>query len=221
MNKTLYILSNISNLIPLIPFIFTYRKNERPYNLIFFIFFIGFLNDLLSYLRYVYFPEYQFFLKINDVYKITCLGLWLYFFNQLSKEGKSKKDFLVFGVGLILLLLDWAYISKYNINSLYAEIYINIIFILLCLKRINYQIINVINVKYRFDPVLIFCICMTVFYSFHLLAISIYSLEIPLHIKIKPTLFNIIPSLNIITNIIYTITFFFLPKRNNLLVKIL
>ncbi len=216
MNKVLFLLSNISNLIPVIPFIFTFKKNEKPFNTILYILILGFLNDLLSFLRYNYFREFQLFLKINDLYRIACLGLWLYFFNQLNKDKKANRDFLIFSIGLILLLLDWAFFSKTRRNSFFPDIYTNIIYINLCLKRINYQILNKVNINKIFDPVLVFCLSMCTFYCFHLFLISIYFLEIPLIIKIKPALWNIIPILNIIVNIIYAITFLFLPKRNEL-----
>jgi hypothetical protein len=215
MNIPLYIFSNISNFIPLIPFFFIYKKNEKPFHIIFLILLLGVFNDGISFIIFNYLRQYHFHLKINDLYRIICLGLWLKFFHELYKHKLLKKYLTIFITGVIILIINWTYIYTHhiNINSLFEDIYVDIIFIYLCLKGINNQIFKEITNKYKIDGILIFYIAMCIFYSYHLFVMSIYFLEVPLKIKIQPDLFNVVPFLNILINMVYTFSVCFFPKK--------
>jgi hypothetical protein len=213
MNKLVYYLSNLSNVLPVIAFLFVYKKTKDPFNIIFLILILGFLNDLIYYVVYSYYNSFHIYLKISDVYQIVCLGLWLYFFYSLKSKSNKKIHIAAFIIGILFMVFDWAYLSKFNRNGLLGVMYINVVYIYLCLNQIGFQIANGRYSFSRFDPILIYCLAMCIFFSYHIFIVSIYFLEIPLHIKLSPTLYYVVPILNVFTNIIYTISIPFFPKK--------
>lgn len=216
MNPLFNILSKyslISDALPIIPFLFYYNKMGKAFKVFLVILCIGLINDLITHFRHNLHLSVSHLL-ITDIYEIMTFLLMLYFFFILNAEKHIKRYFIVFFIGCVFQILDWLFISKFKINSIYASLFYYIVYCYLCLDKINYQIINETKSNNKVDLVLVFCISIFIFYSYILFTLALYCLNIPLNIKIPSALYNVVIIANIIVNSIMFILLMKIPKKN-------
>ncbi len=218
-NQILYTLSSISNYFPIIPLIYLYNKINKGFKIYLLVLVLGSTNDLLGYAKSIlgFHFDYMF---IIDIYEILNFGLLLYFFCIINNNKHIEKYLITFLIGLIVQYIDWFYITKFKYNTIYATVFYYSVFSFLSFDRINYQIINTKKTNHKIDWLLLFFITICIYYSYALFTFSLYCLNIPLNIKIEPSLYYILNMVNIFTNISLAIILikYFKTQKHNFLI---
>ncbi len=217
--KILFTLSSLSNYFPIIPLIFLYKKLDKAFRIYLFILIIGSTNDLLGYAKRMLGFKFNYMI-INDIYHIIDYGLFLFFFYTTNNKKHAKRYFIIFFIGIIFQSIDWIFITKFIYNSIYVGVFYFSVFCFLSLDKINFQIINAKKTNSKVDWLLIFYITICIYYSYALFTLSLYCLNIPLNIKIEPSLYNILNIVNLFVNITLAIvlTKYFKNQRSSLLI---
>ena len=217
--QILYTLSSLSNYFPIIPLIFLYNKLNKAFKVYLLVLIIGSTNDLLGYAKSMLGFDFNYMLVV-DIYEIINYGLLLYFFFIINNKKHINRYFIIFFIGMIFQGIDWLYITKFKYNSIYATVFYFSVFSFLSFDRINYQMINTKKTNHNVNWLLIFYITICIYYSYALFTLSLYCLNIPLNIKIEPSLYYILNIVNIFVNItlaIVVIKLFKNQKRNFLI----
>jgi hypothetical protein len=217
--KIIFTLSSLSNYFPIIPLLFLYNKLDKAFRIYLFILIIGSTNDLLGYAKRMLGFNFNYMI-INDIYHIIDYGFFLFFFYITNNKKHSKRYFIIFFIGMIFQSIDWLFITKFKYNSIYANVFYFSVFCFLSLDKINFQIINAKKTNSKIDWLLIFYITILIYYSYALYTLSLYCLNIPLNIKIEPSLYNIFNIVNLFVNITLAIvlTKYFKNQRSSFLI---
>jgi hypothetical protein len=195
----LYNISIVSDVLPILSFMFIYKNADKPFRTFLFILLIGLVNDTLGYFR-DNLGISRPYLIINDIHEVVTFALLLRFFFLLNNQKFIRRYYIVFCIGILFQLIDWMYISKFKINSIYADLFFYSVYSYLCLDKINYQIINGKKSSTNRDWLLIFMIAICALYSYNIFTLALYGLNLPLQIKLPGILYNVLLASNIIVN---------------------
>lgn len=218
-NQILFTISSFSNILPIISLVYLFNKLDKAFKIYLLVLIIGSSNDLLGYIRIILGFNFNYML-INDVHEIINYGMILYFFYILNQKKYFKRYLLIFLIGFLIQNIDWIYITKFKYNTIYANLFYYSVCSFMSFDRINYQIINTKKTNHNVDWLLVFYITICIYYSYSIYTLALYCLNIPLNIKIEPSLFYILNIVNILANITLTIVVInlFKKKRSCLLI---
>ncbi len=211
--QILFTLSSFTNLLPIVSLIYLYKYLGKAFRIYLLVLIIGSINDLLGYAKLILGFNFNYML-INDIHEIINYGLLLSFFYQISNKKKLNSYFIVFLIGIVIQNIDWFYITKFKYNSIYADLFYYSVYCFLSFDRINFQMINTNKIYTKFDWLLIFYIALCIYYSYSIFTLALYCLNIPLNIKIDPSLYYILNIINIFTNITLAIVVTKLFKKH-------
>jgi hypothetical protein len=211
-SQMLFTLSSYSNLLPIISLAYLFNKLDKAFKIYLLVLIIGSSNDLLGYLRLILGFKFNYML-INDIHEIINYGMILYFFYLLNQKKYLDRYFIIFLIGLLIQNIDWFYITKFKYNTIYADLFYYLVCSFLSFDRINYQIINTKKTNHNVDWLLVFCITISIYYSYSIYTLALYCLNIPLNIKIEPSLYYILNIVNMLANITLAIVVINLFKK--------
>jgi hypothetical protein len=211
-SQILFTLSSFSNLLPIISLVYLFNKLDKAFKIYLLVLIIGSSNDLLGYLRLILGFKFNYML-INDIHEIINYGMILYFFYILNQKKYLDRYFIIFLIGLLIQNIDWFFITKSKYNTIYADLFYYSVCSYLSFDRINYQIINTKKINHNVDWLLVFCITICIYYSYSIYTLALYCLNIPLKIKIEPSLYYILNIVNMLANITLAIVVLNLFKK--------
>ena len=199
-------ISTLSNLLPIITLTTFYNKLSKPFKIFFLNLIIGNCNDLLGYVKQIF--KFHFnFLIVGDIYHIIDYGVILYFFYILNNKKYLNRYLFIYFIGLVIQIIDWFFITKFKYNTIYSDVFLFSVCCYLYLDKINFIIINTKTLYIKSNWLLLFFITMSIYYSYCIFTLSLYCLNIPLNIKIEPSLYSILNIANTLVNITLTIIF--------------
>ncbi len=210
--QILFTLSSFTNLLPIISLLYLFNKLDKAFRIYLLVLIIGSSNDLLGYIRIILGFKFNYML-INDFHEIINYGMILYFFYFLNHKKYLNRYLIIFLIGLLIQNIDWFYITKFKYNTIYADLFYYSVFSFLSFDRINYQIINTKKTNHTVDWLLVFCITICIYYSFSVYTLALYCLNIPLNIKIEPSLYYVLNIVNLLANITLAIVVINLFKK--------
>ena len=217
--KILFTLSTFSNFLPIISLMYLFNKLDKAFRIYLLVLIIGSSIDLLGYAKLMLGFHFNYML-IVDFYEIINYGLILYFFFLINNKKNANNFLIAFFIGMIFQSIDWLFITKFKYNSIYAAVFYDSVFCYLSFDRINFQIINTKKTNSKVDWLLIFYITICIYYSYVIFTLSLYCLNIPLNIKIEPSLYYILNIVNTIVNITLAIVLpnIFNKQRDNFII---
>ncbi len=210
--QILFTLSSFTNLLPIISLLYLFNKLDKAFRIYLLVLIIGSSNDLLGYIRIILGFKFNYML-INDFHEIINYGMILYFFYFLNHKKYLNRYLIIFLIGLLIQNIDWFYITKFKYNTIYADLFYYSVFSFLSFDRINYQIINTKKTNHTVDWLLVFCITICIYYSYSVYTLALYCLNIPLNIKIEPSLYYVLNIVNLLANITLAIVVINLFKK--------
>ncbi len=210
--QILFTLSSFTNLLPIISLLYLFNKLDKAFRIYLLVLIIGTSNDLLGYVRFILGFKFNYML-INDFHEIINYGMILYFFYFLNHKKYLNRYLIIFLIGLLIQNIDWFYITKFKYNTIYADLFYYSVFSFLSFDRINYQIINTKKTNHTVDWLLVFCITICIYYSYSVYTLALYCLNIPLNIKIEPSLYYVLNIVNLLANITLAIVVINLFKK--------
>jgi hypothetical protein len=210
--QILFTLSSFTNLLPIISLLYLFNKLDKAFRIYLLVLIIGSSNDLLGYIRIILGFKFNYML-INDFHEIINYGMILFFFYFLNHKKYLNRYLIIFLIGLLIQNIDWFYITKFKYNTIYADLFYYSVFSFLSFDRINYQIINTKKTNHTVDWLLVFCITICIYYSYSVYTLALYCLNIPLNIKIEPSLYYVLNIVNLLANITLAIVVINLFKK--------
>ena len=210
--QILFTLSSFTNLLPIISLLYHFNKLDKAFRIYLLVLIIGSSNDLLGYIRIILGFKFNYML-INDFHEIINYGMILFFFYFLNHKKYLNRYLIIFLIGLLIQNIDWFYITKFKYNTIYADLFYYSVFSFLSFDRINYQIINTKKTNHTVDWLLVFCITICIYYSYSVYTLALYCLNIPLNIKIEPSLYYVLNIVNLLANITLAIVVINLFKK--------
>lgn len=210
--QILFTLSSFTNLLPIISLLYLFNKLDKAFRIYLLVLIIGSSNDLLGYIRIILGFKFNYML-INDFHEIINYGMILYFFYFLNHKKYLNRYLIIFLIGLLIQNIDWFYITKFKYNTIYADLFYYSVCSFLSFDRINYQIINTKKTNHTVDWLLVFCITICIYYSYSVYTLALYCLNIPLNIKIEPSLYYVLNIVNLLANITLAIVVINLFKK--------
>ncbi len=210
--QILFTLSSFTNLLPIISLLYLFNKLDKAFRIYLLVLIIGSSNDLLGYIRIILGFKFNYML-INVFHEIINYGMILYFFYFLNHKKYLNRYLIIFLIGLLIQNIDWFYITKFKYNTIYADLFYYSVFSFLSFDRINYQIINTKKTNHTVDWLLVFCITICIYYSYSVYTLALYCLNIPLNIKIEPSLYYVLNIVNLLANITLAIVVINLFKK--------